>query len=66
MQIISADTDLTVPIKFAKDNGIKINIVLPPYREAKELIAIADKKSNIKTKHLQNAYLGQTFTLKKW
>ncbi|MGX3044858.1 NYN domain-containing protein [Helicobacter sp. T3_23-1056] len=64
MQIISADTDLTTPIKFAKDKGIKINIVLPPYRKAKELIALADKKSNIKAKHLQNAYLGQSYKLK--
>lgn len=64
MQIISADTDLATPIKFAKDKGIKIDIVLPPYRISNELTDLSDKKSNIKTKHLQNAYLGQTFTLK--
>lgn len=65
MQIVSGDTDLTTPIKFAKDRGIKINIVLPPYRKAKELIALADKKSNIKVRHLQNAFLGQSYTLKQ-
>lgn len=65
MQIISGDTDLTTPIKFAKERGIKINIVLPPYRKAKELIALADKKSNIKVRHLQNAFLGQSYTLKQ-
>ena len=65
MQIVSGDTDLTTPIKFAKDRGIKINIVLPPYRKAKELIALADKKSNIKIRHLQNAFLGQSYTLKQ-
>ena len=64
MQIISADTDLATPIKFAKDSGIKIDIVLPPHRISNELTDLADKKSNIKTKHLQNAYLGQRFTLK--
>lgn len=65
MQIVSGDTDLATPIKFAKDRGIKINIVLPPYRKAKELIALADKKSNIKIRHLQNAFLGQSYTLKQ-
>ena len=58
MQIVSGDTDLTTPIKFAKERGIKINIVLPPYRKAKELIALADKKSNIKVKHLQKRIFG--------
>lgn len=64
MQIISGDTDLTPPIKFVKDRGIKINIVLPPYRISNELTNLADKKSNIKVKHLQNAFLGQSYTLK--
>lgn len=64
MQIISADTDLATPIKFAKDSGIKIDIVLPPHRISNELTDLADKKSNIKTKHLQNAYFGQSYTLK--
>ncbi len=52
MQIISADTDLATPIKFAKDKGIKIDIVLPPHRISNELTDLSDKKSNIKTKHL--------------
>ena len=65
MQIISADTDLAMPIKFTKDKGIKIDIVLPPNRISNELTDLADKKSNIKTKHLQNAFLGQSYTLKK-
>lgn len=65
MQIISGDTDLATPIKFAKDRGIKINIVLPPYRISNELTNLADKKSNIKVRHLQNAFLGQSYTLKQ-
>lgn len=64
MQIISADTDLATPIKFAKDKGMQINIVLPPNRISNELTNLADKKSNIKIKHLQNAFLGQSYTLK--
>lgn len=64
MQIVSADTDLATPIKFAKDKGMQINIVLPPNRISNELTDLADKKSNIKIKHLQNAFLGQIYTLK--
>lgn len=64
VQLISGDTDLTTPIKFAKNMGLKINIVLPPSRRSDELSTLADKKSNIKIKHLQRAFLGQSYTLK--
>ena len=73
MQIVSGDTDLIPPIQamefdklvaFAKEQGIKIHIVLPPNQRARELIALADKKSKINFDRLQRIFLGETYTLK--
>lgn len=64
MQIVSGDTDLIPPIAFAKEQGIKIHIVLPPNQRARKLITLADKKSKINFDRLQRIFLGETYTLK--
>lgn len=64
IQVVSGDTDLMPPIKFAKTKGKLINVVLPPNRKANELIQISDKKSNIKIKHLKKSFLGDKYKLK--
>ena len=62
IQIISGDTDLIPPLKIAKSLGVKIHIVIPHKREANEFDTLANKKSKIKQKHLEDCFLGASYT----
>jgi len=64
IQVISGDTDLIPPLKFAKKQGIKIHIVAPMNRKTKEFDEIANKKSKIKLKDLKKYFIGNIYTTK--
>lgn len=64
IQLISGDTDLIPPLKIAKSKHFKIHLVVPPKRKANGFDSIVDKKSNIKPKHLERHFLGQSYTTK--
>ena len=63
IQVISGDTDLIPPIQMAKNKGIFTNIVVPFNRKADAFNPIADKKSHIKMKHLEQCFIGASYTM---
>lgn len=62
IHIISGDTDLIPPLKIAYHKGVKIYVTIPHRRKANEYDNIAAKKSKIKLKHLQECFIGSSYT----